>query len=139
MKVIRFVFLSCFFLFGCSIEVPENIKTGVSEEELRDMAQQLARDLIVIDTPPTALVTDALLISKHTHANIFVVRQNYTPKGILEIINNLQEKRIKSISLLVNDIRESKAFGYRYYYGYSYSYSYKYSYDYYREDSKKNG
>ena len=87
-------------------------------------------DYIVIDTPPIALVTDALLISKYTDANIFIIRQNFSPKGALEMITNLKDKNIREISLLVNDIRESKAFGYRYYYGYGYGYGYSYGYQY---------
>lgn len=97
-------------------------------------------DYVVIDTPPIALVTDANLISKHANTSIFIIRQNYTPKGVLEIINKLAEERYKSISIIINDIRESKTLGYRYYYGYNYSYNYqyKYGYRYYREDSSES-
>jgi hypothetical protein len=46
------------------------------------------------------------------------------------MINGLKDSKMKEISLLVNDIRESKIFGYRYYYGYGYGYGYTYSYQY---------
>ena len=68
--------------------------------------------------------------SKYADANIFIIRQNYSPKGILGLINNLKGKQMKELSLLVNDIKESKAFGYRYYYGYGYGYGYSYGYNY---------
>jgi len=50
MKISKIVILTGLVLFGCSIEIPEDSSTGVSEEELWNQAQQLARDLILIDT-----------------------------------------------------------------------------------------
>jgi hypothetical protein len=50
---------------------------------------------------------------------------------------------MKEISILVNDIKESKALGYRYYYGYGYEYGYgygyysRYGYEYYKDTSEK--
>lgn len=85
-------------------------------------------DYIIIDTPPVALVTDALLISKFSNANVFVVRQHYSDKGVLEFINDLSKKRMQNISILVNDVRESKILGYPYNYGYGYGYGYSYTY-----------
>ncbi len=107
--------------------------------ELINKAYQLY-DYIVIDTPPVALVTDALLISKHSHANIFIIRQNFSPKDTLEIINRLKDKHLRNTTLLINDIKESKIFGYRYYYGYGlgYGYHYRYGYEYYKDTAKKN-
>jgi len=37
-------------------------------------------DYVIIDTPPVGLVTDALLLSKYSDANLYVVRQNFTLK-----------------------------------------------------------
>jgi capsular exopolysaccharide synthesis family protein len=112
-------------------------------EELLSIATK-SYDYILIDTPPIALVTDAILLSRFTHTNIFVIRQNYSNKGALEMINTYKKEKIKEISLLVNDIRESRALGYRYYYGYGYEYGYsygyhsRYGYDYYRDSAEKN-
>jgi capsular exopolysaccharide synthesis family protein len=120
----------------------ELIETKKTEELFKKVSADY--DYILIDTPPVALVTDSILISKYAHSNIFIIRQNYSHKGVLEMINNLNESKIKEISLLINDIRESKILGYRYYYGYGYEYGYsygyqsKYGYDYYHDKSKKS-
>lgn len=106
----------------------ELIETNRTTKLFADVKKKY--DYIIIDTPPSALVTDSLLISKHADINIFVIRQNYSGKPVLELINNLKEKRDLELSLLVNDIKESKLFGYRYYYGYGYEYGYGYSYQY---------
>jgi capsular exopolysaccharide synthesis family protein len=100
-------------------------------------------DYIIFDTPPVALVTDAILLSRYSDSNIFIIRQNYSHKGVIAMINNLKEEKMKEISILVNDIKESKALGYRYYYGYGYEYGYgygyysRYGYEYYKDTSEK--
>ncbi len=113
-------------------QVPPNPAELLGTDKMSELFNNAKKhyDYIVIDTPPIALVTDALLISKYADANILIIRQNFSPKGVLEMINNLKSKQIREISLLVNDIRESKAFGYRYYYGYGYGYGYGYHYRY---------
>jgi capsular exopolysaccharide synthesis family protein len=120
----------------------ELIETKRTEELISAASKNY--DYIVLDTPPVALVTDAILLSRYTHSNIFIIRQNYSHKGVLEMINNLKDVKMKEISILVNDIRESKVLGYRYYYGYGYEYGYSYSYysrygyEYYHDQNEKS-
>ena len=40
---------------------------------------------IVIDTPPIGLVTDGLILMKHTNVNLYMVRQNYSTKECLSM------------------------------------------------------
>lgn len=49
-------------------------------------------DYIVIDTPPVGLVADAFELVKHVDATLYVVRQGFTLKGMLKMINTLKEK-----------------------------------------------
>ncbi len=122
--------------------IPPNPAELIGSSRMSTIIREVAEayDYVVIDTPPVALVTDAFLIGQYTHANIFVIRQNYSHKGVLEMINNVSGIKIKNLSILVNDIKESSAFGYRYYYGYGYGYSHGYNYyskygqGYYHED-----
>jgi len=121
--------------------VPPNPAELLGSSRLSELINNASSryDYIVIDTPPFAFVTDAVLISKYSDANIFILRQDFSPKGVLEIINDLKNRQIKNLSILVNDIKESKAFGYRYYYGYGYSYGYQYRYGdkYYRNSNER--
>jgi capsular exopolysaccharide synthesis family protein len=97
-------------------------------------------EFVLFDTPPFIVVTDALLISKYTDSNIFIVRQNYSNKAILPIVNELYEnKEVKNITILVNDVKVSGYYGYSYGYGYGYGYGYNYSFGqgYYIEDGEK--
>jgi tyrosine-protein kinase Etk/Wzc len=89
-------------------------------------------DYIIIDTPPVALVTDALLVSQITDFYLFVVRQRYTTKNTLRLIEELsQNESIKSLGIILNDISLTGYYGYGLRYGYSAGYGYYYGYNYY--------
>ena len=76
-------------------------------------------DFIIVDTAPVGLVTDALLLSKYADANIYVVRQNYTLKEHINIINDLAvNAKMTNMSILINDVKSKGSYGYGYGYGY---------------------
>ncbi|MFC2132448.1 GumC family protein [Bacteroidota bacterium] len=80
-------------------------------------------DYIVLDTPPLALVTDALLISKYSDIMLFVIRQNYSQKNVLKFIEEIQSKKqIGKFQIVINDVKIPKYYGYKYGYGYGYGY-----------------
>ena len=89
-------------------------------------------DYIIIDTPPIALVTDALLVSPLTDFYLFVVRQRFTSKNTLGLIEELhRNENLKSLGIIINDINLSGYYGYGLRYGYSGGYGYYYGYNYY--------
>ncbi|HEX5150808.1 MAG TPA: polysaccharide biosynthesis tyrosine autokinase [Parafilimonas sp.] len=92
-------------------------------------------DYIIIDTPPAGLVIDAVIIAKHTDASVYVVRQGYTLKDQLKLVNSFHEQeKISNLSVLINDVKPKRTYGYRYHYGYGYGNGY--ASDYY-SDAKK--
>jgi capsular exopolysaccharide synthesis family protein len=94
-------------------------------------------DYIIVDTPPAGVVIDPVLISKHADAAIYVVRQKYTLKEQLKMINEFkQTEKLPNLSLLVNDVKLSRVYGYKY--GYKYGYHYGYGSNGYYTDEKKN-
>jgi tyrosine-protein kinase Etk/Wzc len=89
-------------------------------------------DYIILDTPPVAIVTDALLLSPLTDFYLFVVRQRYTTKNTLGLIEELyRNENIKSLGIVINDISITGYYGYGLRYGYSGGYGYSYGYNYY--------
>ncbi len=84
-------------------------------------------DMVVIDTPPIGLVSDALEIGKYADTNLFVVRHQVTPKHGLEFLNDIYEKELLSnVGLIFNGIdfrKFSNNYGRNYGYGYSYGYA----------------
>ncbi|WP_062053364.1 GumC family protein [Aquimarina longa] len=77
-------------------------------------------DYIIIDTPPITVVADTLLLKSYADLCIYVVRQKFSDKRLLDIPKTLvQEKRFTSLAILFNDV-DFKRVGYGYGYGYGY-------------------
>ncbi len=88
-------------------------------------------DFIIIDTPPAAVVTDALLLAQRADVTLFVVRQRYSARSTLRLIDEIYRNReIKNPGIVVNDISMSGYYGYGLRYGYTMGYNYGYNYGY---------
>jgi capsular exopolysaccharide synthesis family protein len=89
-------------------------------------------DIIIIDTPPVAIVTDTLLLAPYVDINLFIVRQRYTSRNTLEMIDQLNNHgELKNMAIIINDISLSGYYGYGMRYGYTHGYGYSYGYNYY--------
>lgn len=103
-------------------------------EKIFDFARK-EFDMVVIDTAPVGLVSDALTLGTHADATIYIVRHNYTQKRQLQLIQDLYvNKKLPSMSVVINDIKAQA--GYGGYYGYG---SYNYGYGYGSSRPGKNG
>ncbi len=86
-------------------------------------------DYIIIDTPPVAVVTDTLVVSRLTDALLFIVRFNYSDKEVLNLVENMRiSESYKNIALVVNDVVTKRHYGYRYGSGFKYGYQFPYEY-----------
>ena len=96
-------------------------------------------DYIILDTAPTLLVTDTLIISQLVDTTLYVIRADHTPKKILEFSVNLSEKgKLKNMAYVINNVGSNyKGYGYSYGYNYKYNYAYGYGYGYDNETGKK--
>ena len=98
-------------------------------------------DMIIIDTPPVGIVTDAHLLGQYANVTLFVIRQRYTTRESVSLLNDIFLKgEMGSIALVVNDISASGYYGYGLRYGYSLGYGHRY-YDpgnYYTKSRDKN-
>jgi capsular exopolysaccharide synthesis family protein len=114
--------------------VPPNPAELIESAAMSDFIEKARKtfDYIIIDTPPVAIVTDALLVSSITDFYLFVVRQRYSSKNTIELVEELRwNESIKSLGVVVNDISMSGYYGYVLRYGYSMGYGYNYGYNYY--------
>jgi capsular exopolysaccharide synthesis family protein len=83
-------------------------------------------DYIVVDTAPTILVTDTVLISHLADATMYVVRANYTEKALINFSKDLSESgKIKNMAYVLNGVPVGRGYGYGYNYGYDYGYGAK--------------
>ena len=64
-------------------------------------------DVVVLDTPPVGIVTDALGLIKLAHYPLYVVRADYSSRSFLNNINYLvEEHQVKQLSVVLNDMGE---------------------------------
>jgi len=104
-------------------------------EELQEMF-----DVIIMDTAPIGLVSDALILSQYSDINMFIIRQSYTVKDQIRLFDNLyKEKKIRNSAIIFNGVEHLKQYGYGYGYGYggSYGYGYQYTNEYYADEPQK--
>jgi tyrosine-protein kinase Etk/Wzc len=126
--------------------VPPNPAELLETPEMENLMAELQQefDYIILDTPPVAIVTDALLLCKFSNVNIFVARQDYSSKDVINLADDLAQKEgVKKLCILVNDVKVPGYYGYSYRkggkdgyrYGYGYSY-YSYGHEYYGEKTE---
>ena len=93
-------------------------------------------DMVIIDSAPVGLVSDAVVLSAFADATLYIMRQNYTLKKQLNLINDYYlNKKLPKMSLLLNDVSVTGGYG-GYYGNYGYGYSYG-SGGYFEADQKK--
>jgi tyrosine-protein kinase Etk/Wzc len=91
--------------------IPPNPAELLMNDKLKVLIEELRRrfDYILIDTPPVGLVSDALLIEEYADITCYVIRQDYTYKSQLGIVNDLfKSRKVKQLYLVVNDIKTQK-------------------------------
>ncbi|GGG32967.1 polysaccharide biosynthesis tyrosine autokinase [Hymenobacter glacieicola] len=110
----------------CCGPIPANPTELLESARMEELLNQLREqyDYVIVDTPPTGYVSEFFMLLRHLDANIYVVRQNYTDKGLISHINELhREQKIKHIYMIINDMYFTKTYEYRhkekvYAYGY---------------------
>lgn len=117
-------------------ETPPNPAELLESEEFGKIIDKLRKsyDYIFIDTPPVTVVTDAVVVMKHSVGVVLVVKQNYTTFDALDAtVNLLRSSDVKILGSVLLGVDE-KSKRYSYYrkgkYGYKYGYGYGREYKY---------
>jgi Mrp family chromosome partitioning ATPase len=139
-KVFYNEFLSIVFAGSVPPNPAELLSNGRFEEILNILKKQY--DYIIVDTAPTILVTDTLLISQLADITVYVIRADHTDKKLLSYSKGLKEQgKLLNMSYVINNVGGEKGYGYGYDYKYSYGYTYGYNYGYgygYGEEDDEN-
>lgn len=123
--------------------IPPNPAELLGTVEFDILIEELKRryDVIIIDNSPAMLVTDGAIVKRHTNIDLFVTRQNYSHKKLIEVIDQIGEKnKFKRIGIVFNDIKSKRFNQYSYQYNGYYKRAYGAGGDYFDEGKKrKNG
>ena len=101
--------------------VPPNPSELIQSEIMEKLLLKLKEvyDVIILDTPPVGLVTDARILMHLADTNIYVLRANYSKRGFLRNVEKLAKEDIRGFGMLLNDVKMGKG-GYGYGSGYGY-------------------
>ncbi|WP_080236629.1 GumC family protein [Spirosoma rigui] len=126
------------FFIPCG-PLPPNPSELLSGKRIGELFAALREgfDVVIADTPPVGLVSDAFSIAAQANITLYLLRHLYTNKVYLKNIEALyQEKRFKNMSLLINGIVTRREYEYNYGYGYDPEYGYGYKAGYHDDDEK---
>lgn len=113
--------------------IPPNPAELLSNGSFDNLLEEVRKeyDYIIVDSAPTLLVTDTLLIANLADLVVYVTRADVTEEQLVEYSRGLNEDgKIKRMAYIVNSIGWMNVYGYSYKYNYNYGYSYRYNYNY---------
>ncbi len=120
-----------------SVEPQPDASELLASERMRAMLMQLREemDLIILDTPPMALFSDAEALAELADLSLLVVRQDcVAAKRLNDAADTLKQCRAHFLGCVFNDVRRMPSsgggYGYQYGYGYRYGHSRGYGYGY---------
>lgn len=122
--------------------IPPNPAEMILSDAMGELIEELKLkyDYIILDTPPVGLVSDALELAQYCDVTLYVVRQNFTKKDMITLLNNrVKRGELDNTSIILNGFENKAKYGTGYGYGYGYGYgSGTYSNGYHDEERKKN-
>ncbi|HTN06095.1 GumC family protein [Agriterribacter sp.] len=132
------------YVIGCG-PVPPNPSELLLDKQVGKLFEELKSrfEFIIIDTAPVGLVSDAFTLSTFADASLYIVRQGYTLKRQLSLVEDVyQQKRLPNMGLVINDIKTQGRYKGYYgygggsYYGYGYGYGYAQAGDYFEVNKR---
>ena len=100
--------------------IPPNPAELIMSNRLDELIEELKKeyDYIIIDSAPVGVVSDTYLLNRVIDNAVYVSRQNYTPKDVSDLINDIHDNnRLKNIGFVLNGVDEISGYGYGYGYG----------------------
>jgi capsular exopolysaccharide synthesis family protein len=98
--------------------LPPNPVELIASERTKNLIERLKSeyDVVVIDTPPLAQVTDGYLLIEHAELILIITRQKITLKKVFSLlVKDIQLKKIKHVCIVLNDNRiPNDQYGYGY-------------------------
>lgn len=103
--------------------IPPNPAELLMQKRTTTFVDELKKqfDYIIMDTAPSMLVTDTILINKLADITLYVVRAGFTDKRLLDFPQDaIDDGRLANVAMVLNNVNLNN-FGYGNKYGYAYS------------------
>jgi succinoglycan biosynthesis transport protein ExoP len=105
--------------------IPPNPAEMIMSDGMKELIEELKHkyDYIILDTPPVGLVSDALELAQYCDVTLYIVRQNFTKKDMITLLNNrVKRGELNNTSIILNGFQNKAKYGAGYGYGYGYGY-----------------
>jgi tyrosine-protein kinase Etk/Wzc len=122
--------------------VPPNPAELLLDPKLNELFAYLknAFDVVIMDTAPVGMVSDALTLSKFADCTLYIVRQGHTFKKQISLIDEFyQTGKLPKISIVLNDVKLRSGYGYYGYGRYAYGYGHSHGSGYFEEETPPAG
>jgi tyrosine-protein kinase Etk/Wzc len=109
------------YLVSCG-PIPPNPSELLLDSKIDTIFEYLKAnfDIVVVDTAPFGLVSDAIELGKFADCTIYIIRYDYTLKKHLELLKEVyQNNKLPKPSVVLNDVSAKEGYGM---YGYKYAY-----------------
>ncbi|HEX2629691.1 MAG TPA: polysaccharide biosynthesis tyrosine autokinase [Chitinophagaceae bacterium] len=123
------------FVLGCG-PIPPNPSELLLDKRVEEMFAWLKSnfDVVIVDTAPVGMVSDAMTLGKYTDCTLYLVRQGHTFKKQVALIDEFyKDNKLPKVSIIINDVKMKPGYGYYGYGRYGYGYGYGYG-SYYEEE-----
>ncbi|MBD0287546.1 MAG: polysaccharide biosynthesis tyrosine autokinase [Flavisolibacter sp.] len=112
------------FVLACG-PVPPNPGELLLDTKLNELFQYLRQhfDVVVIDTAPVGMVSDAMTLSRFASSTLYIVRQGHTYKKQIILIDEFHSQgKLPKVSVILNDVKVQGRYGYYGKGNYAYAY-----------------
>ncbi|BDU23596.1 tyrosine-protein kinase family protein [Flavobacterium sp. GSB-24] len=116
--------------------IPPNPSELILSDAMKELIDELKQkyDYVILDTPPVGLVADSLELVQFADVTLYIVRQNYTKKEMITLLNTrIKRGELNNVSIVLNGYENKAKYGTAYGYGYGYG---AYSNGYHEEEVK---
>jgi polysaccharide biosynthesis transport protein len=110
--------------------IPPNPTDLIESDRMRQVLKAVSEkyDLVVIDTPPTSVVSDAIPLVKNVDGVLVVARLGKTTRDAsVHLRDQLNNLGAYVLGVVVNSVTRASMTGYAYGYGYGYGYAAEYT------------
>jgi tyrosine-protein kinase Etk/Wzc len=114
------------YVMSCG-PIPPNPSELLLDAKLDDLFAYLRHhfDVVVIDTAPVGMVSDAMTLSKFADCTLYIVRQGHTYKKQISLVEEYHSQgKLPKVSIILNDSMAKGGYGNYGYGGYGYGYGY---------------
>ncbi|MBK8501593.1 MAG: polysaccharide biosynthesis tyrosine autokinase [Saprospiraceae bacterium] len=108
--------------FISSGPIPPEPAELLKPEKLQEMFNYFKKyyDVVIVDTPPIGIVSDAMLLTRYITHSLYVVRSGFTKKEMLENAREiLDSQKLTNPSLIFNAVKKLGGHSYKSYHYYN--------------------